>query len=77
MMKEPNAKKSFQNTFFDDAVVSPDDRPILILEAQIVDCLGQDGAGIGPYLDQMTLPDIISLLSRYDLTLGIRPSSTR
>ena len=68
-----NTNRSFQETFFDDAVISPIDRRILLLEIGILSHVAPDGDALRPNLDRLLLSDIVGLLARHNCSLKVVP----
>ncbi len=73
-MSQSITNKPFRETFFDDRIISPEDRRILLLEVKILARLGEDGETFRPLLDSMTLPDLVTLLADHDCSLKIVPT---
>ena len=65
----------FHKTFFDDAVISPIDRRILLLEIGILSHIAPDGDSLRPYLDKLPLSDIVRLLARHNCSLKVVPDA--
>lgn len=63
--------KEFHTTFFNDAVISPLDRKILLLEVHILEALGPYAFGVRPYLDTMTIPEVVELLDKCGAELRV------
>jgi hypothetical protein len=65
----------FNVSFFDDTVIAPIERCNLLLHVSILDILGEEGDAIRPYLGDMTLTDVITLLFDHQYTLKVVPAS--
>ena len=69
-MSQPS-EKSFHETFFDDAIISPADRRILLFEVHILDRIGAESEHFRQQLDSLPLPGVIELLARHGCDLEI------
>ena len=70
-------ERTFHETFFDDAIISPADRRILLFEVRILDRIGPEGDLIRSDLDSFTLPGIVELLERHGFDLQIVPKKKK
>ncbi len=64
-------KRHFSETFFDDRIINPIDRLILLLDVEILDRLDEDAETVRPCLDSITLPEIVTKLAKHDCTLTV------
>jgi len=68
-----NSSMPFQRTFYDDAIISPTDRKILLLEIGILSQIGPEGDSIRPLLDELPLSELVGLLEKHHCSLKVVP----
>ena len=73
-MKEYPVNRKFHEAFYDDSVICPAERSLMILEVHILEALGGAGKDVRPVLHGMSLAEVNELLnsSGYRLVVAKR-----